>query len=452
MTESKTANGNASDNDGTHADSLLHQSAKTRSEQALRFVSLNMPWLSPLVYAVQLFVDARVSVAAVTQSGRILVNPQVFSTISLRDATYIMAHELLHLAMDTFSRETSFDNHETVNIAHDYVINDLLRIELGMDPPLGGLNLHGASQWSLEQVVSWMKHERINEQRSCWEVAKTLETSSAARLGALGAALRDAGLMMGETSGRGGKNEGSGAFNPRLDVIFPAQETAMFPQAMPAAKTELLKGTVLKVLALKGIAERICSESGGGHGNGQLHFNIADVYAHPPWESVLQRWLESFAPGTRTYARPSRRGADRTDCVLPGRNRGGWTLHLVLDTSGSMLSDLPLILATIKSFCTNSGVAEVHVVQCGDELTADDWVLTDQLHELQLIGGGGGNLVPGFDRLAKDSEVEAALIITDTYEAYPSESPPYAVLWAVVRNKCFQPPYGTSIFIETRES
>jgi hypothetical protein len=37
-----------------------------------------------------------------------------------------------------------------------------------------------------------------------------------------------------------------------------------------------------------------------------------------PWEVALQRWMESVAPGERTFARPSRRGADRADVVLPG--------------------------------------------------------------------------------------------------------------------------------------
>ena len=32
----------------------------------------------------------------------------------------------------------------------------------------------------------------------------------------------------------------------------------------------------------------------------------------PPWELALQRWLEAVAPSERSYARPSRRGAERT--------------------------------------------------------------------------------------------------------------------------------------------
>ena len=64
-----------------------------------------------------------------------------------------------------------------------------------------------------------------------------------------------------------------------------------------------------------------------------------------PWEAALQKWMEFVTPADRTFARPSRRGGDRTDVVLPGRNRVGWTLNIVLDTSGSMTRELPHALA-----------------------------------------------------------------------------------------------------------
>jgi hypothetical protein len=71
---------------------------------------------------------------------------------------------------------------------------------------------------------------------------------------------------------------------------------------------------------------------------------ILRTYYRPPWEMVLQQWLEAVAPGPRTYARPSRRSGDRTDVVLAGRRREGWTLHIVLDTSGSMVGEIPRVL------------------------------------------------------------------------------------------------------------
>ena len=73
---------------------------------------------------------------------------------------------------------------------------------------------------------------------------------------------------------------------------------------------------------------------------------------------------------TAAYARPSRRGADRTDVVLPGRKREGWTLNIVLDTSGSMADEMPRALGAIADFCEAVGVDQVRLVQCDTAVAA----------------------------------------------------------------------------------
>ena len=79
---------------------------------------------------------------------------------------------------------------------------------------------------------------------------------------------------------------------------------------------------------------------------------------------ALQHWMDSITPGSRTYYRPSRRGANRKDIVLPGRKREGWILHIVLDTSGSMENEFSKILAIIASFCEKMNVDQVHILLC----------------------------------------------------------------------------------------
>jgi hypothetical protein len=436
-------------------ESALVQSARRKGEQALRMVMISMPWMSGLAAASTLRVDARFPVAAVSRTGRIMLNPDVFHAISLRDATYVIAHELMHLALDTFNRETSFDDPETVNRAHDYVINDLLRHELHREPPLGGLNLLGASEWSLERIVAWMNEDKENRNSPCWtwngSSSSTSGEPSHEPRGNLAAALRDAGLVKPPRHGSPSlkKRKAAPPGTAMTDVIFPSQERELFPDDRdvdPSLVARIRKEAV-RALSLNEVARAISAPAPGGDGHHRLNISMLKAYFRPPWEQVLQHWLEGSAPGPRSYYRPSRRGADRTDCVLPGRRREGWTLHVVLDTSGSMLEDLPHVLGSIQMFCENSGVSDVHIIQCGDELTADQWIPVERLAELNLIGGGGGGLSPGFKRLREDPEVSAALIITDTYEEYPEESPPFDVLWAVIRNDGFVPPYGSAVFM-----
>jgi predicted metal-dependent peptidase len=159
--------------------------------------------------------------------------------------------------------------------------------------------------------------------------------------------------------------------------------------------------------------------------------------------------MDSVAPGERTYARPSRRGADRTDVVLPGRRREGWTLHIVLDTSGSMVDHLPKALGAIATFCEASGVADVHLVQCDIEVTSDRWIEPQELASFKVAGFGYSDMRPGLHYLAEDPEVTAVLVLTDGFIDYPADEPPYRVLWGLLGDisTTFNPPYGQIIHL-----
>ena len=63
----------------------------------------------------------------------------------------------------------------------------------------------------------------------------------------------------------------------------------------------------------------------------------------------MQQWLEATCSSQNTYSRPSRRG-QYADFVRLGKQHEGYTLHIVLDTSGSMTEELSKILGVIGAF------------------------------------------------------------------------------------------------------
>jgi predicted metal-dependent peptidase len=161
----------------------------------------------------------------------------------------------------------------------------------------------------------------------------------------------------------------------------------------------------------------------------------------PPWEEAIQTFLEAMAPSHRTYMRASRRGADRADVVLPGRKREGFTLHIILDTSGSMQDEFPRLAGTIRSFCESVNIRQIHLLQCDTMTTRDEMVDLDQFERLTISGLGGSDLSDAMYKLAEDPEVEAAIIMTDGCIGYPPDPMPYSILWAVT-SPWFSPPYG----------
>jgi predicted metal-dependent peptidase len=408
--------------------------------RALRAIPAAFPELAELVPLVRLAIDARVQTTAIFPSGRLVLNRDWFLGLVPADALFVIAHELMHLSLRTHDRRGRASP-RAVNIAHDYIINDLLAAALGCDIPAGGLAMPGARHYSLEGLTI-----RIAEaQRSGGRIAGVFRPSPGASEGAAGGALAAA-------LGKAGLGGPAPAGEETFDVLDGAVERNWFPDETEVALAEATAAVrdaavrAASIAALRSWLDAPLQRGSDAGGAAAMVEAIRTAY-RPPWEAALQRWMEAVAPGERTFVRPSRRGADRADLVLPGRRREGWALHLVLDTSGSMASELPRILGTIASFCDGVNVAQVHIVQCDVAVTRDEWVDVERLDRVDVGGFGGSDLSAGMQRLADDPEVEVAIVLTDGYIGFPPEPMPYQVLW-VVTEPGFAPPYGTVLAID----
>lgn len=408
--------------------------ARAACTRALRQVCLTLPHLSGLVHKVRFEIDTRIPTAAVFASGRMLANPEFVNSLKPPELAFVLAHEVMHLALDTHARGAGADPIE-VNVAHDYIINDILADELGQEIPAGGLEMKGARHHALEDVLSW--GHRFGAQGAWRSGQETPQLSS------LGEALVGAGIAE-RPADQTQPFEG--------DVLSSEIEQRLFPDATLkdiARRASEIREEAAKANSLEIVKEQIDratrqQDPGSGNEAWSQTVEALKVSYAPPWQLALQRWFDSGAPQERTYARPSRRGADRSDIALPGRRREGRTMHIVLDTSGSMLDELSGALGAIGSFCEANNVEEVHILQCDEQVTVDEWVATNDLETYEIKGFGGSDMSPAMERLAEDPTVEAAIVITDGYIYYPDSPVPYDVLWAIVDQwgDPFEPEYG----------
>lgn len=405
-----------------------------RIERGLRLLTVPLPYLAGLAARVRVALDDRVPTMGIFASGRLVVNPAFVETLRDNDLMFVLAHELLHLALRTHDRAKG-SQHLEFNYAHDYIINDILRHELGVDRvPAGGLDMPGASRRSAEEIVLEMRRN-AEIMPSKTSVFAGQETT--------------VGRMFGPRSRAGGVGREQADAG---DVLGPQQEKEMFPEDVAsqgeqtaATREEASAGLALArtVGALKGLRGE---ESGA---TSQVVNALRGLY-RTPWEVVLQRWMESVAPGERSFVRPTRRGADRADVVLPGRRREGWMLNVVLDTSGSMAEEIPRALGAIAAFCEAVAVDRVRVLQCDVSVTSDELVAPEELTQYSISGYGGSDLTPAMARLAADPQVRAVAIITDGDVQYPPAPMPYAVLWVVPagQSAVFQPRYGRVVIMD----
>lgn len=445
------ADGAKCDPAGETARALLVEYALHQARQALRLASASLPHLAGLARLVRVRATNRVDVAAIGSSGLLVVRPELFAGLPLGDAAFIMAHELMHLALDTSGR-IGEANRLLGNFAHDYIINDMLAVELERDPPLGGLYHEGAREKSFEQwIVDLSRGGHGSDgggQRRCWASGSDGFPGRQPRQAPspISRALADAGLVPEPQSPDVPPEPG-----PPGDLLDPEQEAEFESELSPEMRDALrqqVKRAAAKAASLGELAKKLQDGQGTATVNDpQRHEEMMAALRaayHTPWQLALQHWMDAVAPGERTYARPSRRGVVGADVVLPGRRREGWTLHIILDTSGSMSALLPTALGALGYFCDAAGVLDVHVVQCDTEVTRDEWIDAAGLANYKISGFGYSDMSPAMARLADDPEVAAVLMLTDGDIGILEREPPYRMLWVVLGEggQNFRPAYG----------
>jgi predicted metal-dependent peptidase len=417
-----------------------------RVQRALRRVTVPFPYLAGLAAAARVAIDTRLPTMGVFASGRMVANPAFTARLDDAELTFVVAHEMLHLALRTHERAPGSDRLQ-FNFAHDYIINDILRSELGVTRiPAGGLDMPGARHRSAEEIVLEMRRE-----------------AQAREAGAGGARRRV--WRAGDGTGEGGNPAAGGAPGDEPggedgDVLADALERDWFGEGAAQQRErrrqadEAVRRGLAIARATGALKGPLGLQMGLAPGSRSEEVDARRGAYRTPSELALQRWIESVAMGPRTFQRPSRRASGVSDAVLPGRRRESRILNVVLDTSGSMTDELPRALGAIGDFCEALGVDSVRLVQCDATVTADDMLAPQDLARRRIEGYGGSDLSPALHHLAADPFVRAVVVITDGDILHPGETMPYELLWLLPPQPqtVFRPAQGRVLHLSSREA
>jgi predicted metal-dependent peptidase len=435
-----------------------------------------------------------------------LVAPAFLDALTVQQAVFVIAHELYHVlygVFDRFDSDTPPDRRWLVNVAHDFIINDMLERKFAEAEfssaggactsrskyiPREGLfwanyarsykRIVGRDQpplktFTLESLV--LELERIRSELptgnpfSRMVAAKRQKRPWGARLGDVwdkldGVGGEGSGNTESEVpphaddgaSGEGGDRDFSNILNRRPELLSEREESELFPNESELERLSK-RERIREAKELSSTREAACRgmdvARGRAPGDGDAVVHAMGGTWDVPWERALQKWLDDTEPPIRSWAKASRRAGDRTDVVLPGRQNEGRLLNIVVDTSGSMVDDLPAAFGMIQFFCKGSGVHAVRIVQCDAEVTGDDLVDIDDLASFEVKGFGGSDMSPGLLRLADDPTVEAAVVLTDGCIDYPQKGAiPFEVLWCIIGvdggvPSWFNPGYGSVVGI-----
>ena len=481
----------------------MNEPAERRLKRAAAYLGMLFPHLAGAVAAMDLRVSAEVPTASVFPSGRVLFSPAFLSSLSDQQVAFVIAHELYHVrygVFDRFEKSQSPVERRLQNIAHDFVVNDLLfrqfaevlhdddpddggrylpegglytwRYEADYRELTGGLSLPSGDDLLLENLYQRfvdLRQKLLSEAASGpdaapspFDVLEKLKTPEERAQGGDAAARAERAVQDAVRAARGGGRASLRTLllddgEENLDLRSRQAERRMFPdepEVARRARAGRFRNAVEKISVAQEVLAKGMSGTGRGFAPGD---GVETVQAlagrfETPWEAALQRSVEDFAWSERTWARASRRGADRVDVVLPGRRHVGFSLNLVVDVSGSMGDLLPLVFGLIQSFARSAGLVTVRLLTCDTQVTCDEVFDIEALSSFQVRGYGGSDMSPAMLRLAEDPAVERVLVLTDGYISTPPAGQiPYDVTWVLpaetIRHGNFQPGYGRQIAI-----
>lgn len=391
----------------------------TRIKDARVWLSARVPFLGYMTTRLRLRMAAPedgVPTAGVAPDGTCVWNADFAATLTDPELRFVLAHEVLHPALDFWARLHGRDRLGW-NVAHDYAINLILddfaqTVKGGMERPKMGLFDEAHRGKSAEEIYD--------------EVMKKGKGK--------GQGPPDGGGMSGDCRGDLSETQegrqaanGDGVAQKGIDRMWQTTlEAAAQTHEQQMKRQGSLPGSILQIL--KDLREPKVT-----------------------WQTVLSNWVgENAGKDDYTYQRPNRR-SESVGEIMPGIVKTGLPDVTVLwDTSGSMNGLAEEILTEVNEIVSEMGLS-IRLMICDADLHADVQGISNIETVLPHIkGGGGSDFNPAFDVLVEENNNSVVLAFTDGFISVPAMQPDSlkGVLWCLTGEGTRRPvEWGRAITI-----
>lgn len=336
------------------------------------------------------------------------LNPLWFNRLSDQEACSALAHEALHYALQHDIRKGNRDP-ELYNKAADHVVNNILMdygFELPADVPVD----RRFQNKTTEYVYKFMEEEQKNNDDDQDEQDENEQPDS--------------------------------PFGS--DIIFNLPT----PQYQAQRSRETLSAN-----------QNDESTLGKGKGIGSSSVTFSELFSSilsgkQSWRDILLEYLNEKSQGDRDWANLDRRmlqlGYYMPDTKTDSRiNR----IAVAIDISGSVThNQLDYFLRETKTIKNSLNPELLDVVSFNTALTGL-WTFKEHesFDDLRIEIDGGTSLEPVWNHYSKPTNKPTFLIVfSDMYVNIPPKSD-YEVIWCVVDNPNWKPPYGKAIYINEED-
>ena len=384
--------------------------------------------------------DKRVPTAC-TDGKSIYFDIDFLSNLSVDERLFVIAHEIWHNVMLHFVRCESRD-HNIFNIATDLEVNQLL-VKDGLCIPKECL---WPDQFGFKHDLNAEQYYELllNQQNKSKSGSNGKSSSSASGSGNSQSnsnnsesKLTSAGKPKGQFDSH--KYEGDDAENDVGENCSDKWGEVGFDEDF---KPETSEDEMRKnVAAVREAAVTAAQNYERQRGELPAHIKgIVQKLLKPEvsWKEVLAQFITRASGEDRTWRTPNRRFI-HNGLYLPSTEGMKMKIAVGIDTSGSVMADLPKFLGELNSLVKSFGSYELHLIQCDAriqdyKLYTEEDPLDLEHEKFNVRGMGGTKLKPIFDYVELNQlDIDAAVIFTDGYcERFNTyDAPSYPVLWMV---------------------
>lgn len=375
------------------------------------------------------------------------INPAELAKYNLVDSLdFIIYHEALHIATDTFGRE-SYRDHKLWNIATDAYINHLLIQDghtIGGSVNFKPVNLPVAHNDTIEMIYDRLVDEQSKQDNNGQQAGgqdgegecdgeqsedgngKSDEPSSKGSNSRYGDSFdKHRVSSRSDGSGEGGANNADNS----SELSRGSSQTG---EASNAAASQLAKEVNQQITQSMLARGQLC------HGS-NLSKNLLAIHKEPPkvdWRAAMRNFVNTASVKERyTWSRPSRRSAS-IGITLPSRhNKAIKRIVFAIDSSGSVSDkSLQVAMSELSHMCDINNVKEIVVIVCDTQVVNVHTFSPKTMPKTMVVSGRGGTAFePVFDYIKQEKlEIDGLVYFTDgECSINKSYDPKVPCLWLV---------------------
>lgn len=408
----------------TYASNHKYQTSDLRIQKARTTLLLDHPFFGALLF--RLGGKASRSVATMATDGvSLFYNPEFVDTLNAAELAGVLAHEVMHPALQHHTRRG--DRSPTRwNMACDYAINPIL-LDAGLTLPKDVLVDNRFRGMSAERIYNLIEEDEKQEGSSDEPDSQP-------------------------GTGSGGREDGSLQNDSCGDEPSAPSTPGGVGQVLDAPEPEAGEGSSIAEQAREWQiaveqAETVAKVAGKLPG-GAVRAKEASRAARVDWRELLRRAWSDTIPADYSWTHPNRRHV-WSGLYLPGiTSEGLGEIAIAVDCSGSVgARQLGLFEAEVQSILAGQRPRVVHVLYFDAAVQKVETYQAGQPVALSPVGGGGTDFRPCFDWLEDNGVLPQTLVfLTDMCGRFPSEAPPYPVIWASIEVR--RAPFGEVVPME----